>query len=64
MIKVHLVRLELAAAIGTGDAPEVPQQFDHPRLPDADPLQFEVSIPPVVLDVIGSLAWSNGHDPV
>ena len=62
MIEVHLVRLELPAAVDAWDAAEIPQELDHAGLPDSDALQFEVPIPSVVLDVVWPLAWSNAHD--
>jgi hypothetical protein len=62
MIEVHLVRLEPPAAVRAGDTSQVPGEFDHPGLPDPDPLQFQVSISTVVLDVVRSLAWTSRHD--
>jgi len=64
MIEVHLVRLEPPAAVRARDPPKVPEKLNHPGLSDSDPLQFEVPIPPVVLDVVRSLAWSKSHDLV
>ena len=61
MIEVHLMRLEPLAAIGARDAAKITQQLDHPGLSDSDPLDFEVTIPPVVLDVVRSLARTNSH---
>lgn len=61
MVEVHLVRLEFPAAIRTWNTTKVANQLDHPCLPDTDPLQLQVAVPPVVLDVVLSLAGSNGH---
>lgn len=64
MVEVHLVRLEPPAAVRARDAPEIPQELDHPCLPDAHPLQLQFAVSAVVVDVIGSLTWSDSHDVV
>ena len=59
MIKIHLIGLEVPTAIGPGDTPKVAEELDHPGLPHTHPLQLEVAIQPVLLDVVLSLARSN-----
>ena len=61
MVEIHLVGLELPAAIGAWDAPQVAQELDHARLPDSNALQLQVTVPPVVLDVVRPLARSRAH---
>jgi hypothetical protein len=64
MVEVHLIRPEPPAAIRTWNPTKVAKQLDHSCLPDTDPLQLQVAIPPVVLDVVRSLAGSNAHAQV
>lgn len=61
MIEVHLMRLESPGAIGARNATQVPQEIDHARLPNPHPLQLELSISAVILDVVGSLAGAGYH---
>jgi hypothetical protein len=61
MVELKLVRLEVATAIQTGDATAIAKELDHARLADAYPLELELAVTTVVLDVIGSPARSCGH---
>jgi hypothetical protein len=61
VVEVHLVRLELTAAIGARNAPEIAQQLDHARLADSNPLELQIPIPTVILDVVRSLVALGSH---
>ena len=61
MVEVHLEWLEPASAVGARHSPDVPEELDHPVLPDANALELEVAVPLVVLDVVRTLAGSRAH---
>lgn len=61
MVEFHLVRLEPQSTVSAWDASQVPEEPHHAGLADADPLQFQVPIAPVVGDVVVPPAEGSCH---
>jgi hypothetical protein len=55
MVELHLVGPEATATVRARNLPQFAKHLDHSILTDANAPELQITIPPVVLDVVWSL---------
>lgn len=61
MIEIHLVRLEVSAAVDTRDLTEFPNKLARTGLPDSNSVEFKIAVPPVIGNVCWALVLPGRH---